>query len=177
MPHIGTDYAGPVTMSHKGHAYIEPNFLSAGRTGQVFASLPAAEGIDVLENGMFAKYDYAAGEVNRKTDNNCPWFLVFNEEKLYDERHQMHRDFAWTRADFYDKQLYPRLLAPVLGDVFTTNAVVDGEYSRGDVLGVDPVTGYLKKDESGFIKVASCYTMPDGQPGLKVQVVKNQPAV
>ena len=34
--------------------------LSAQRTGQIYAQLPANKDIDVLENGQFVKYDYAA---------------------------------------------------------------------------------------------------------------------
>ena len=34
-----------------GYAQVEPNHLSAQRTGQIFAQLPAASDIEVLENG------------------------------------------------------------------------------------------------------------------------------
>ena len=51
-----------VTIAREGFGYVEPNHLSAPRNGQVYAQLPAAEDIEVLENGMFVKYDYAAGE-------------------------------------------------------------------------------------------------------------------
>ena len=47
-----------------GFGQVEPNHLSAQRTGQIYAQLPAATAITTLENGQFAKYDYATGEVN-----------------------------------------------------------------------------------------------------------------
>ena len=52
-----------------GYGQVEPNHLSAQRTGQIYAQLPAKADIDILENGQFVKYDYAAngngiGEVN-----------------------------------------------------------------------------------------------------------------
>ena len=52
-----------------GFGQVEPNHLSAQRTGQIYAQLPAAPAINVLEQGQFVKYDYAAngngiGEVN-----------------------------------------------------------------------------------------------------------------
>ena len=76
----------------KGYRQVEPNHLSAPRDGRVYAQLPAAEDIEVLEQGTFVKYDYANGEVN--FTGKGPWMMVFNEEKLYDERKQMLRDFA-----------------------------------------------------------------------------------
>ena len=79
-----------ITINRDGYAQVEPNHLSAPRNGQVYAQLPAAEGIDILENGQYVHYDYAAGEVN--FDGDGPLMMVFNEEKLYDERHQMHKD-------------------------------------------------------------------------------------
>lgn len=45
----------------KGYGQVEPNHLSAQRTGQIYAQLPAAADINVLENGQFVKYDYAKG--------------------------------------------------------------------------------------------------------------------
>ena len=41
-----------------GYGQVEPNHLSAQRTGQIYAQLPAAANIDVLQNGQFVKYDY-----------------------------------------------------------------------------------------------------------------------
>ena len=48
----------------RGYGQVEPNHLSARRTGQIYAQLPVAADITVLENGQFAKYDYTNGEVN-----------------------------------------------------------------------------------------------------------------
>ena len=36
-----------------GYGQVEPNHLSAQRTGQIYAQLPAAQDIEVLENGQF----------------------------------------------------------------------------------------------------------------------------
>ena len=47
-----------------GFGQVEPNHLSAQRTGQVYAQLPAAANIDILQQGQFVKYDYANEEVN-----------------------------------------------------------------------------------------------------------------
>lgn len=168
------------TIKREGYAYVEPNFLSAPRTGQVRADLPAAEGIDLLMNGMFVKRDTVNEEVN--FTGAGAWWLVFNEEKLYDERKQMHRDFAMEPSQFYDGKMVPRILLPILGDTFTTNAFnlnASGESEAlnvGDYVIPDTQTGLLKKVASGtsFLRIVKHYTMPDGQPGVKLEVVANQ---
>ena len=154
----------------KGYSVLEPNHLSAPRNGQVYGQLPAAATIDVLEQGTFVKYDYANGEVNFTGDG--PWMMVFNEEKLYDERHQMHRDYAMKAADFYDGKMYPRVLVMHAGDIFTTNNVKAGTYSKGQVL-TPGTTGVLEVGTGDLeCTVVKETTMPDGQPGLKFQVTK-----
>lgn len=161
-----------VTIAREGFGYVEPNHLSAPRNGQVYAQLPAAEDIEVLQNGMFVKYDYAAGECN--FDGEGPWMMVFNEEKLYDERHQMHRDYAMQKSDFYDGVMTPRVFAMVPGDIFTTNMVAEAEYTVGDDLkvGADGIltTGEAAEGEHKF-KVVKETTMPDLQPAVKIQVI------
>ena len=44
-------------ITRNGFGQVEPNHLSAQRTGQIYAQLPANEEILALENGMFDKYD------------------------------------------------------------------------------------------------------------------------
>lgn len=114
-----------VEKKRKGFGQVEPNHLSARYTGQIYAQLPArhADGtaITQLENGQFLKYDYAAGCASDNAESAGEWMLVFNEEKLYDERYQNHRYFALKNTDFTDKLIYPRLLKTNIGDIFTTN--------------------------------------------------------
>ena len=64
-----------------GYGQVEPNHLSARKTGQIYAQLPAAKAINVLEQGQFVKYDYAKGVCD--FDGPGEWMLVFNEIKLY----------------------------------------------------------------------------------------------
>ena len=104
-----------------GYGQVEPNHLSAQRTAEIYAQLPAKADIAVLENGMFVKYDYAAGKIDFTGEG--PWMMVFNEEKLYDERKQMHRDYAMKKSDFYDGVMTPRVFRMYAGDIFTTNKV------------------------------------------------------
>lgn len=88
-----------------GYGQVEPNHLSAQRTAQIYAQLPAAANIDVLEQGQFVKYDYAAangGECN--FTGKGEWMLVYNETKLYRD-HQIDCEFAMVK-DNYQARIY-----------------------------------------------------------------------
>lgn len=96
-----------------GYGQVEPNHLSAQRTGQIYAQLPAAADIDVLENGQFVKYNYAAdngGQVD--FDGKGEWMLVYNEIKLYREN-QLDCEFAMIK-DNYNARVYSPLDADTL---------------------------------------------------------------
>lgn len=171
-----------LTIKRIGFGQVEPNHLSAQRTGQIYAQLPANKDITVLENGQFAKYDYAKGEVN--FDGEGEFMLVLNEVKVYDER-DSYKDFAMVKADYFNGEMVPRLFKTNVGDIFTTNCIGLGntdkratvEYEEaltvGDYLNVDG--GYLVKgsaDAEMVWKVVKEYTMADGQPAVKIQRVK-----
>jgi hypothetical protein len=165
-----------IKIKRDGYGQVEPNHLSAQRNGQIYAQLPADENIDLLENGQFVKYDYAAGKV-ALTGNGSEYMLVYNEEKLYDERKQSRKDFAMKKEDYVGGIMTPRVFKTNIGDIYTTNCIGDGTaeitLEVGDKLIVDTTNGYLKKDNTaseGMIwQVAVLYTMPDGQNGVKLQ--------
>ena len=85
-----------------GYGQVEPNHLSSQRTSQVYAQLPAASDINVLEQGQFVKYDYANGVVNFTGAGE--WMLVYNEIKLYRD-HQLDCEFAMVK-DNYQARVY-----------------------------------------------------------------------
>ena len=242
----------------KGYGQVEPNHLSAQRTGQIYAQLPVATSITALENGRFVKYDYANKEVNYTGAGE--WMLVYNEVKVYRD-YQGDKDFAmladnygalvyaahngvptanttgnvnWasaiTAADPYEvdstatpmqdkvfggpalmhdgytytevdidgaegnetaegfvtgkrnaKTMVPRVFKTNIGDIFTTNTIINESVAVGNKLVVNDVApttgqkdlrGYLKVDNDateGMIwQVVKVYTMPDGQPGAKI---------
>lgn len=166
-------------MIRKGFGQVEPNHLSAQRTGQIYAQLPANEDIKILENGEFVKYDYANNEVNKSGKGE--WMLVFNEVKLYDGYRETYKDFAQKVSDSSDKKIYPRVFKTNVGDIYTTNCLEKAATSRdaetemtdlevGDTLGIN-AKGFLEKDASSDIqfKVAKVYTMADGQEAVKIQ--------
>ena len=172
-------------MKRKGYGQVEPNHLSAQYTGQIYAQLPAqtytaASGstpaattaIETLENGQFLKYNYAGQRAS--TDGDGEWMLVFNEVKLYDERHQNYKDFAAKAADMSDGVIYPRLLKTNIGDIFTTNtfrssadktvADLNDEITMPELA----VSNYVTIDSEGWLKKAN--SKPDS--GICFQVVK-----
>lgn len=91
-----------------GYGQVEPNHLSAQRTGQIYAQLPADKNIEMLQNGQFVKYDYAKGLVD--FDGEGEWMLVYNEVKVY-------RDFLYD-ADFamINKNYIAKVYNPVGAD-------------------------------------------------------------
>jgi hypothetical protein len=207
-----------------GWGVVEPNHLSAQHTGQIYAQLPCAAAITLLENGQFMKYDYANGECNFTGDGE--FMLVMNEIKNYDERYQALKDFAYIADNFTDGtytytvdedgpnertetithegigpfpgRMYPRLLKTNVGDIFTTNTfyghntsntattsftAADVTFTVGDFVKVGTNGFLIKTTASTFdnavtevagqplFKVVKEYTMPDSQPGIKLQRV------
>lgn len=198
-----------------GFGQVEPNQLSAQKTGQIYASLPLAPEVNVLQNGEFMYYDYASGKVT--ADGKGEPMLVFNEVKLYEEPYRTsYKDFAMIRVgDNYVTSklataaygdgatnigaviaphteyayrmdgIAPRMFKTNIGDIMTTNMVKTGvSYEVGNIL--VPVKNNETKTlvlqlnenpaelpEKGMAwVVAKVYTMPDGQPGLKVQRIQ-----
>ena len=88
----------------RGYGQVEPNHLSAQRTGQIYAQLPADAAIKVLENGQFVKYDYAKGLVN--LTGKGEWMLVFNEVKIYHD-YEGDADFAMIKENYGAKIYSP----------------------------------------------------------------------
>lgn len=109
----------------RGYGQIEPNHLSAQRTGQIYAQLPAAEAIEVLENGQFVKYDYQNSEVNFTGAGE--WMLVYNPVKVYRD-YQGDADFAMIKSNYA-----ARVYSPVAG-----TKVINGVNYAGAVTPADP---------------------------------------
>lgn len=209
-----------MAFTRNGYGQVEPNQLSAQKTGQIYASLPLASDVDILQNGEFMYYDYKSGTVTANGVGEP--MLVFNEVKLYEPFWQTsYKDFAMIRvgdnyvtsrlatagygdgaetegvtpnpghsdwqAGYRMDGIAPRLFKTNVGDIFTTNMVETGDeitYSQGDTLklkkvnkAADKTGNTLVLSKTGDIEtlefvVAKVYTMPDGQPGLKLQRIK-----
>lgn len=156
-----------------GYGQVEPNHLSAQRTGQIYAQLPADSSIDKLENGQFVKYDYASGKVNFTGEGE--YMLVLNEVKLYDER-KTNKDFVMKKEDYVGGVMVPRVFKTNVGDIYTTNMVdPEAEITAGTTKLTPKENGILKVatgTEDMIWKVVKVYTMADGQAAVKLQRIK-----
>ena len=223
----GVEAGGYVTY---GYGQVEPNHLSAQRTGQIYAQLPANKDINVLENGQFVKYDYMNEEVNFTGIGE--WMLVFNEIKLYRE-HQMDCEFAMRKGDYvariyspvaadtnFDKQsryyggtnngetiekvtapadmyelhynedpfhiesqtapksmdgkvMTPRVFKTNVGDIMTTNFILESTLKLGDELAPNAQGILAKNGDKAAMKwqVVKVYTLPDHQKAVKIMRV------
>lgn len=161
------------TIKRIGFGQVEPNHLSAQRTAQIYAQLPAhtktaektADTIEILENGQFVKYDYLNNEVNFTGAGE--WMLVFNEIKLYDDWRETYKDFAMIRSNYtpgsdtithgglgpFKGQMTPRVFKTNVGDIYTTNCVGAGNTSGKAVYeGIEISAGdLLKVNDKGFL--------------------------
>ena len=70
--------------------------------------------------------------------------------------------------------MVPRLLKTHVGDIFTTNMIADESVELKDELSPRAADGILSKSGDGSIvwQVVKVYTMPDGQPGVKLMRIK-----
>ena len=164
-----------------GYGQVEPNHLSAQRTAQIYAQLPAKGDITVLENGQFVKYNYADGVVDFAGEGE--WMLVYNEVKVYKDR-DTDADFAMVKTNYAgrvynaygenmpaDSQMVPRVFKTNVGDIFTTNMINAAEPEVGDKL-VPGAKGILEaagEEATGMIwQVVKVYTLGDNQPAVKL---------
>lgn len=201
-----------MVLKRVGYGQVEPNQLSAQKTGQIYASLPLDKNVNVLQNGEFMYYDYSTKTVTAEPDVAVGEpMLVFNEIKLYEPFWRTsYKDFAMIRVgeNYVTSKLAtagfgggsknegvsvehteypyrmegfaPRMFKTNVGDVMTTNMVkADVDYVEGDlltpVLNPESKTMVLEKtskNEGMLWVVGKIYTMPDGQPGLKLQRVQ-----
>ena len=70
--------------------------------------------------------------------------------------------------------MVPRLMKTHVGDIFTTNMIAEESVAVGDELSPRAADGILSKSGDGSIvwQVVKVYTMPDGQPGVKLMRIK-----
>lgn len=137
-----------------GYAQVEPNHLSAQRTGQIYAQLPADPAIEVLEQGQFVKYDYMNGLVNFTGEGE--WMLVYNETKLYRE-HQWDCEFAMLK-DNYGARVYSPLDGEKMQEMYGPTRFLQGErkwynnetgeFDKLGEVAYDPETGKVVTDGS-----------------------------
>lgn len=160
------------TIKKIGYGQVEPNHLSAQRTAQIYAQLPANKDIEVLENGQYVKYDYKANEVNFEGEGE--WMMVFNEVKLYDGWRETYKDFAMKKSNYTEGVMTPRVIKTNVGDIYTTNCVAEEEIELGSELSPRAEDGILSLDgdKSIVFQVVKIYNLADGQDAVKLMRIK-----
>lgn len=160
------------TIKKIGYGQVEPNHLSAQRTAQIYAQLPANKDIEVLENGQYVKYDYKANEVNFEGEGE--WMMVFNEVKLYDGWRESYKDFAMKKSNYTEGVMTPRVIKTNVGDIYTTNCVAEEEIELGSELSPRAEDGILSLDgdKSIVFQVVKIYNLADGQDAVKLMRIK-----
>ena len=172
-----------------GYGQIELNNVAFRRDGRIeaqckldatdFASVPA-------ENGMLLAVDNVNRVVKFATDASLPIALHYSAEHIYNQFTPGLKNFSLDRGTFL-----PRLGYLSVGDKFTTNTVCydTGVYADDEALdtalesiGSTPMYGgftsegaiqvtAVKPVSGPVLKVVQVTTMPDGQFGLKFQVI------
>ena len=130
-----------------GYGQVEPNHLSAQRTAQIYAQLPADPSIEVLEQGQFVKYDYAAGLVN--FTGKGEWMLVYNETKLYRE-HQLDCEFAMVKGNYQARVYSPLDGGKAAEEMYGPTRFLQGRREKWNGTGFDAL-GEIKTDINGDI--------------------------
>lgn len=183
----------------KGYGQLELNNVFFRREGAIEAQCAlnpeefaedgkATADLIYAENGMLLAVDKANGYVRlpKDEDETLPVALNYSTEHMYDERHKNLGSYYLPAGTFYPRMGYIKK-----GEVWTTNCLAydNGEFADDEALKTalkdwkkTPVYGtycslgaikLTKTKPNGFaLQVAKYYTMPDGSPGVKFQVIE-----
>ena len=177
-------------MTIDGFGQVELNNCAFRRDGRIEAQCapdPVVFENMPVENGMILAVDEVTHTV-KMPDGTLPVALVYTAEHMYDERYAGGLKHFKTEAK---DDFYPRLGYLSVGDKFTTNCIgyKDDEFTNDEKLiealnkiGTTPVYGgestngiivlsATKPTAQVVMKVIEFYTMPDGQKGIKLQVI------
>lgn len=178
-----------------GYGQIELNNVAFRRDGRIEAQC-APDSTDFatakVENGMLLAVDNINRKVLFADDSTAPYpiALTYSAEHIYDERTPGLKNFALNGKDDF----LPRLGYLAVGDKFTTNCVsydsaVDSTFTDDSAfasaladIGTTPLYGGVGADGAILVSatapawgpkllVTKKTTMPDGQLGVKFQVI------
>ena len=190
-------YSTKYRHGEKLYATLELNQVAFPQTGMVVSQTPLGEEFTIdapCENGMWVVADKAAKAINSPAAaTDKPIGIVYTTEKEYDPYHYGLQTFGRKIAGDY-----PRVGIFGLGDTVTTNCLQydDTEFAAAnnktsdevlytalEAIGTTPlyvvaVAGSpvpkitASKPASGtYAKVVKYYTVPNGEKGVKYQIV------
>ena len=170
------------TITRKGYGQLELNQVAFRRDGRVEAQMPYDVSVNgtKYENGMVVILDKKAGVVKKGAIAEGDLYgIIYTSEELYDSRKPGLKNFGVEVIDGEAKgpegyDVLPRIGFLAVGDRFTTNTVVEAEYAKGDVVSVAATNEWTKAEATAGPEgvVAEVYTMPDGQPAIKLVITK-----
>ena len=171
-------------LEKNGYGQVEIQKLTAQVTGELVSQCKLSDAAKTALNGLVNQGIFLTQ--NEKNEYVIPTnggdettVLVYNEIRNYIPW-QLDKDYVMKADEHIDGICYPRGYTPSTTDVFTTNMVDLGSktfdtVAVGDSLrivgGVLTVATAVSTDILQYV-VDKVYTMPDGQPGLKVRCVK-----
>lgn len=171
------------------YASLELNQVAFPKTGMVVSQTPLDAYFDATkpcENGMWVVADKAAGTIKAPhTAGDTLIGIVYTAEKEYDNYNIGLKNFKKFAGD------YPRVGILGLGDTVTTNCLQYNEstYATFNALEtalnagtqfyvravadspVPELTASTPTSGTTFGKVVKYYTMPNGEKGIKYQIV------
>lgn len=178
-------------LSIDGYGQVEINNCAFRRDGRVEAQCApdtTAFSQAMVENGMLLAVDAVNRKVTVPTDDSLPIALNYSAEHLYDKAAYGLKNFALKGDGSED--FYPRLGYLAVGDKYTTNCV---SYDTTEFATESALVSALEACASSAVyagiasngthllsataptvgpklRVLSYTTMPDGTPGVKLQV-------
>ena len=189
-------YSSKYRPGEKLYASLELNQVAFPKTGMVVSQTPLGEAFTLTnpcENGMWVVADKAAGAINAPTAvTDKPIGIVYTTEKEYDIFHYGLQTFGRKIAGDY-----PRVGILGVGDTVTTNCLQYNTTDFADAAAIEtyfsdptnvayvviPASNDLSKAipqlvktlPSGYNgiygKVVKYYTVPNGEPGVKYQII------
>lgn len=189
-----------VKLGKDGYGQLELNHVAFRRDGRIEAqcALNATDfATDKAENGMLLAVDKVNRQLKKATLSNADDLVVglnYSSELIYDERTPGLKNFALGLGEFL-----PRIGMLAARDTFHTNTVCydTDDYADEDAIklavegnattAAAPVYAGIATDGSGYwqlsdamatftagpvAQVVEFATMPDGQTGLKLYVIK-----
>lgn len=171
----------------KVYASLELNQVAFPQTGMVVSQVPLSDAFTAdapCENGMWVIADKGADVIAPATaGTDKPVGIVYTTEKEYDDRHYGLQYFRQVAGQ------YPRVGILGVGDTVTTNclqyndttystfAALETALNGSAAMYVKPAAGGVPeltatKPGSGIYgKVVKYYTMPNGEKGIKYQII------
>ena len=142
------------------YASVELNHVIFSRTGNVISQTPLGEDFTVeapCENGMWVCADRSKGVIAAIESTDEPIGIVYTAEKEYDR--VQYDDSEYTTEDDLYKALAAYETAPVYVVPVVGSAVPK-------LTATKPAAGVT------YGKVCKFYTVPNGERGVKYQIVK-----